>query len=269
MIEHLQFTPEMVTWWQALRELPTRLKQVTVWSPHDHPPQADAQLEQHGTTTLIACLQGSLRTEGVADRCDLGAGEVLLLRPGTWHRHLPLRAGSVSFAQGSIAGRSDFFLDAADVHLVSSVPTEPSLGLMERAARTTATEQRLRLVAELITNTVRETATPLASAHPALLRMEYALWQNLHRHDALAQMITASGLGRAQAFRLCRKHWKLGPAAMLRRERLRLARELLDDAVPVGEVATRCGFASRRVFTRAYGEEFGQPPSTVASSTAR
>lgn len=262
MAEALQFDPAVVTWWQALRDLPSRLGRIQVWRPRDHPPGSESGFEQHGTTTLIACLAGQVRVEGVGDRCDLASGEALLLRAGTWHRHATLRPGALAFSQGSIAGRSDFFLDTATTHLVGSVPTQPSLGLMERAARA-ADDQRPRLLAELIANTTREHSTPLSSPHPALLRMEFALWRHLHQAQALAHMLAASGLQRAQAFRVCRAYWGAGPAEILRRERLRLARELLDDGLGVAETAQRCGFASRRAFTRAFKDHFAHAPSEI------
>lgn len=266
MAEALQFDPAIVAWWQTLRDLPDKLGRIRVWRPRDHPPAAGSTLEQHGTTTLVACLAGQVRIEDVDDRCDLGAGEVLLLRAGTWHRHAALRPGALAFSQGSIAGRSDFFLDTADAHVVGSVPTQPSLDLMERAARA-ADHQRADLVADLIRNMTREQSTPLTSPHPALLRMEFALWRHLHQAQALARILAASGLQRAQAFRVCRAHWGAGPAEILRRERLRLARELLDDGVAVGDAALRCGFASRRAFTRAFQAQYGVAPSR--STTAR
>lgn len=260
MAEALQFHPDAVAWWQALTDLPGNLGRIQVWRAGDHPPTPDPGFEQHGTTTLVACLRGRVRVEGLDDRCDLGAGEVLLLRAGTWHRHAPLRPGSLAFFQGCIAGRSDFFLDSHDRHLVGSVPMEPSRTLLERAARA-AESDRADLIADLIAGTTHEQTQPLTGQHPALLQMVFAIWRHLHQPRALERILAATGLGRAQAFRLCRRHFGIPPAELLRRERLRLAEDLLEDGLGVAETAMRCGFASRRSFTRAYTAATGHCPS--------
>ncbi|MFW5828892.1 MAG: AraC family transcriptional regulator [Planctomycetota bacterium] len=260
MDQGLAFHPVAVDAWLLLRALPQRLGRIPVWRARDHPP-AGSDLHQHACTTLVACLRGALRLTHPRGRCDLGPGDVLLLRPGAWHLHEALHGDALAFCQGFLGGRSDFFLDTRELHLLGSVPEQPSRGLMERAARSEQTAERRELVAQLIGNLTRECSAPLTTPHPALARMELALWQHLHRTDALQAIINASGLARAQAYRLFTAHWGTGMAAMVRRERIRLARELIADGIPVGEAAKRCGFASRRAFTRAYRQVTGRTPS--------
>lgn len=54
-----------------------------------------------------------------------------------------------------------------------------------------------------------------------------------------------------------RRHWHarhgLSPAAWLARERMRLAKELLDESsLPIGSIALRCGYANARSFSAAF-----------------
>ncbi|MDV9168995.1 AraC family transcriptional regulator [Streptomyces sp. W16] len=60
------------------------------------------------------------------------------------------------------------------------------------------------------------------------------------------------------------------PAAFIRAERLRAARRLLADprysALTVSTVATRCGFADRTTFTRAFVRAYGLPPVALRAA---
>jgi len=263
----LHIRPEVVDWWLRLRELADTLGTIHRWTPAAHPPVHQRGYHQHACPTLVACLHGVVRVEHPADRIDITSGEALLIAPGTWHRHAPLRARSVSFAEGFIAGRSDFFFDSRDLHVVGSVPVQPQHHLMSAALAADDPATRRARTAELLASVSRETATPVSVPHPALLRMEIALWVHLHRRDTMARMLAASGLSRAQAYRLAREHWGSAPATLVRREKIRLAEELLRQGIAVAEVAERCGFASRRAFTRAMRSLTGAPPSAGAETS--
>jgi AraC-like DNA-binding protein len=269
MTSQVRFDPELVDWWQLLRRIAGELRRVHVWHPAAHPPgQEVADLHQHGTVTLVLGLAGVVRLEDQRDSLDLRPGDALLVHPGAWHRHVPVRPGSLSFGQGFIAGRSDYLFASAGRRLMAAVPPEPSRGQMDAALAAADEPARRRSLAALLATVVAEASEPLATPDPALLRMEYALWENLHRPGGAELLVQASGTGRARAFRLCQQHWGAGPATVLRRERLRLARSLLAVGLPVAEVAWRCGFASRQVFTRAFHQEHGQAPRAAKGPAA-
>ena len=93
--------------------------------------------------------------------------------------------------------------------------------------------------------------------------MEYALWENLHRPDAVARILAASALSRVQAYRLFSRHWGLGIATVVRQARLDLARGLIEGGMAVGEAALRCGIPGRSVLARACRRRWGAPPSRL------
>lgn len=244
MEQELRFHPDIADWWQELVRLPDRLGRIHVWHAADHPlhPQL-ADAEEHPTTTLVACLRGVIRIEG-ANVLDLHPGDVLLKRAGVWHRHHVLRPGSVCFRQGFMAGRSDWHLAGHGLTGIASIAADPSRILIERAV--TEETARLDLVRELIATAVRERPEPLQAAHPALLRMEYDMYKVMHLPGQVSRIVCASGISRAQAYRLAKEHWGVGLSEHLQRTRTILAEALLAQGLKPFEAAQRAGFTSVR-----------------------
>lgn len=262
MIETIRFRPETLRWWMAFMGAAEQLGRVHRWAMADQGPDvAVAGLEQHPTDTLVLCLAGAARIESGRARCDLAAGDALIVRPGVWHRHAPLRAGCLVYRQGVIAGRSDFFLEDARLRVVAAWPEQPARQLLAAAGAADAEAERLRRLRALLLHLRQEAVEPLHEQHAAGLAMEYALWENLHRPDVVRRIHLASGLARAQAYRVFRERWGGGIAAVVRRERMELARGLLASGLPVSEVAARCGLVDRRTFTRVFRQRWGRPPS--------
>jgi AraC-like DNA-binding protein len=260
---HAAFDPLILQWWSLLSAQASRIQQVAWWPADAHGPDpANRGQEAHHTPTLVLCLAGAVRIEDRRDRCDLAVGEALIIAAGAWHRHAPLRPGAVCYRQGVVGGRSDFFLHDHAQTVVASVPEQPCASLLERAASPLAAQRR-QGVRDLLATVLQERAAPLDAGHRAVLAMEYALWDHLHQRDAMRRILAASGLARAQAYRVFSAHFAAGISSVLRRERLTLARRLLASGLGVAEVAERCGFASRGTFTRAYRQAFAVPPSAA------
>lgn len=257
MAETLRFRPEAVAWWGALMAAGGRLGRVHRWELTAAGP---AGLEQHPTDTLVLCLAGSARVEDGRQRLDLAAGDAVVIRPGAWHRHAPLRGGALVYQQGVIAGRSDFFFCDSRLNLVASWPEQPARRLLAALGAEEDAEHRRFRLRELLAHLASESVEPLPASHPAALAMEFALWQNLHRPDAAARILAASGLSRVQAWRVFRGRFGSGIAAVVRRERMEMARSLLAGGLAVGEVARRCGITDRTVFARAYRGRWGHAP---------
>jgi AraC-like DNA-binding protein len=260
----LQLDPVTLERWLLLREMPTRLRSVTVWKPGEHPARLDDKdYHQHHTVTLVLCLSGVLRIEG-GTVFDLKANEALLIQAGTWHRHHPIRPGSVMFGVGYMIGRCDFgLLDHVDT-LHGAVPGQPLRQMLEAAALHHDPQTRVGLLGDAIRAITQEKTTALSTPHNAMLDMEYALWFNLHHERVKELIIKASGLSRTHAYRLALEHWGCGIAERIRSARLELARELLGHGLGIGESARRCGFANRHSFSRSFQSHFGIPPSQVA-----
>lgn len=264
MPETVRFRPEVVAWWSSLMALKTRIGRVHRWDAAGRGPGGWIQgLEQHHTDTLVICLAGTSRVADGRTRIDLAVGDALVIRPGTWHSHADLSPGSVVYQQGVIAGRSDFHLADNRLRVVASWPEQPSWRLLTALGAADAEAERRRLLADLVGRLAGETAEPLPAQHPAVLAMEFALWNNLHRPDAVERIVAASGLSRVQAYRLFTARWKVGIASAVRDARLDLARGLIADGMAVGEAAVRCGIPGRSVLARACRRRWGVAPSRL------
>jgi AraC-like DNA-binding protein len=259
-METVSFRPEMVRWWLTLEAVQGRLGRVHRWMAAGHPPDG-AGLHQHHTVTLVICLAGALRIEHPATRLDLAAGDAVLFEAGAWHRHVPPRGGAVAFGQGFMGGRSDWILYDRELQLCSSVPPEPSLRLLDAGiAESDEGIRRTRLALHLA-GFLTERSCPIAAPHRAYPAMELALWDNLHRANAVEAMVQASGMSRAQAYRAFATCAGTSPAKAVRRERLALARRLLAEGVAATTVAARCGFTGVRALRRCLALELPLPTS--------
>lgn len=264
MQENVRFLPQTVAWWSRLMEVGRSPGRVHRWLAAEHgPTSAGMVLEQHSTDTLALCLAGTIRIEDSRGRLDLAAGDAVVIRPGAWHRHAPLRTGTLVYQQGVLAGRSDFFLADNVLRMFASWPEQPAWRLLAAIGAEPDEEARRGRLRDLFAHLATESAGPLPVAHPAMLAMEYALWQHLHRPDCVARVVAAGGLARAQAYRLFRGRWGCGIASAVRRSRLALARELLLDGMALAEVAARSGIRDRSVFSRAFRRQWGEAPSRL------
>ncbi|MEK7413071.1 MAG: helix-turn-helix domain-containing protein [Planctomycetota bacterium] len=264
MLETISFRPETVSWWMSLCSSADRIRRVHIWKITDHgPTNSVTGLEQHPTDTLVLCLIGAARIENGRDRCDLGAGDAVIIRPGAWHKHAPLRPGSLLYRQGVIAGRSDFFLEDHRLRVVASWPEQPARRLLAELGSVSEEVSRRKKLRELLDHLRNEVVRPLPNLHPASLAMEYALWENLHRRDVVQRVVAASGLARSQAYRVFRQRWGHGISTIIRRERLELASALLAAGLSVTESATRSGILNRSVFARAFRRIRGMAPNNI------
>jgi transcriptional regulator GlxA family with amidase domain len=102
---------------------------------------------------------------------------------------------------------------------------------------------------------------------PAILDAVEAMESNIADPLPLPQLARIAGLSPRQLNRVFRQHLGETPQARYRRVRLERARNLLcNSALSLTEVALATGFASSSHFSRAYREEFGDPPSRYRSS---
>jgi AraC-like DNA-binding protein len=150
-----------------------------------------------------------------------------------------------------MGGRSDWLLHSDRLELTSSVPTEPSQSAIEAICAEIDEAGRRQRLAEHLRFVVGERSQPITADHRAYPAMELALWDNLHHPGTVAAMIRASGLSRAQAYRVFAACSGMSPARMVRRERLAFANHLLGDGIAAATVAQRCGFAGVRALRRA------------------
>ena len=242
--------PTQRRWWRLLDDLPGQLGEVHRWTGFDALPETgDGGL--HAVPTSVVCLSGVVRICRRGEQRDLHAGEALIIAGGVWHRHEALRRGAVIFAQGFLPTWSDVLLRDETRSWSGRLPSQPSRNLMTAALAAVDPGQRRRLFGDLVAQVLAESVTDLAFAHPGLRRMVDRLWSGLHRGVTVAQILTASGLSRAQAYRLFTSGYGLPPKRALEQSRLWLAGSLLAAGHARGEAARGSGFTSADSLRRA------------------
>jgi AraC-like DNA-binding protein len=254
--------PTFRRWWRLIDDLPGKLSQVVVWKDGPSPPlTGDGHL--HVTPTSVVCLDGVVRIVAPGKTVDLQPGQALIVGPGVWHRHETLRRGSVWFGQGFLPSCSDVLIGDADREWRGRLPSQPSRRLMEAALAAPDDKGRITGFSELIKQILSESVDDLPFANPALQRMIARLWSNLHRGVSVEDLIRASGLSRAQAYRIFTEGYGVPPKDAIATARLWLAEGLLNNGLSVAAVADRCGFPSADTFARAWKRMHGTPPSRV------
>ncbi len=253
-------TPGERRWWRLLDDLPQTLGRVHRWRERVPPPVLDDGGHLHANPTTVICLAGVVRITAPRLRLDLLAGEALVIAPGVWHRHAPLRRDAVWFGQGFLAGWSDVILGDGDRCWTGQVPSQPSRRLCEQALAEEHAGRRYERFRTLLVQVLAESVAHQAFAHPALRAMLARFWNGLHRGVSVAEVLRASGLSRAQAYRVFTAGYGVPPKEAIETARLWLAAELLTSGMPVAETAARCGFSSPGTFARAWKRAHGGPP---------
>ncbi|MFJ6326127.1 MULTISPECIES: GlxA family transcriptional regulator [unclassified Rhizobium] len=106
---------------------------------------------------------------------------------------------------------------------------------------------------------------PFASRHPASHPTVVAAIKLMETHVlpmlTLKEIAFNVGISRRQLERLFQTHAQCTPARYYQSVRLELSRYLLSSKnIPIGEIASQCGFISSSHFSRAYFEHFGLNP---------
>jgi len=223
-------------------------------------PPATTGIERHPVPTVLHCIAGTARLDGPDGRHDLGAGDTLLIAPGAWHRHAPLRRGAMTLNVGFLGAIADVEVDSPEHGLYGQIPVQPTRLLCERALHCDDETHRRRLAGELLGQIASEEMELLDLPHPAIVRMRRALWSRLHLGLGAEELVAASGLGRSQAFALFAEVYGESPRRVLERCRLDLAEQLLRAGRSVGDCAASCGYASADSFARAWRRRHGRSP---------
>ena len=261
--------PVLRRWWRLLEEFPGRLARVERWDTVQLPPDEADGGHLHSVPSLVACLAGVIRAQAPGRHLDLHPGEALVIAPGVWHLHAPTRAGSVFFAQGFLPTGSDVVIGDHQRRFHGRLPGEPSRRLMDRVLAAAVPAERSARLADLLVQVLSETVENQDSSNQALRRMVHRMWSSLHRGVTVADLVQASGLSRAQAYRLFTQGYGVPPKMALASARLGLAAGLLASGLGVGETARRCGYPTPCTFARAWKRQHGQAPQSAVSRLPR
>lgn len=263
--------PRRIALWQRLMDVAKNgIGQLHYWCVEDGmavPPPGPEH--QHTMPTLILGLSGTVRIQGRND-LDLSPGDVLVIEPGCWHRHMPHKPGCSSFGLGFLAGKCDILFFDDTEELWGSVHEQPYRDLMERmlvtqdGPPTGRIAARLTLIDQILSQVIADRTTFVDWLHPGVLAMAAHLWNHLHEPIRADDIIAKSGLGRTSSYEMFRSFFGRTPQQELLSQRLDLAKHLLRRGHSVTDAAARSGFPNRAELTRAYRRRFGHPPSSDA-----
>lgn len=103
------------------------------------------------------------------------------------------------------------------------------------------------------------------SSHPAyrqLAAVDAHIRQHYARAISLAELTAIAGLSVAQLERHCKRIFQLTPRQMIHKARLGAASQLLaEEALPITEIALRCGYTDHSAFSRQFKALTGLSPS--------
>ena len=162
---------------------PVQLERLITWpiQPGSTARFDDGGQHRHTVPTLVSCLAGVVRLRSHHGVLDLSPGTALVIAPGVWHRHEPLRSNSAAIGVGSVGQWTDIVLQDGPTNMWGRLPIEPAHGLLARLLQLTNESERLRTLRDLAAQLISERVEPLAFPHPAVERMLTRLWTRLDR----------------------------------------------------------------------------------------
>lgn len=248
--------PDLFRLIARLHAVAATLRSAERWTAREAPP---CEGHDHAVPTLVVALDGVIRVSGARRRVDLHPGEALVLAPGAWHRHEPLRAGAVIYMQGFVANGSDILIGSGRTDHGGLLPSQPSWQLLHRALAADAPERR-NLVASCLAQAISERTRMPGQMPDAVRKMYHHLWWNPPATLTIAGVVRASGLRPSQAHALFKTWSGTTPKQALLAFRTGRALQYLREGVTVGEAARRAGFAAPYLLTRAFRARFAVPP---------
>ncbi len=241
--------PAVFACWRLVDASAGRLRSARVVRAREAPLAPGFAGQVHPVPTLVCCLSGTARVALAGRSVDLAAGEAALIAPGACHAHPPLKPGSVVYAQGLLARRSDVLLLTPERRWWVTIAAAPTETLFARALAAHEPQARLQAVQECMAGFAREPAEAWIMREPEQ-RMAGYLWSNFTQAIGARDILRASGLGRAQAHQVFHDCFGETPLQALTSARLALAAHLEAEGFAPAAVAERCGFPSRARWRR-------------------
>jgi AraC-like DNA-binding protein len=230
----------------------------------DNPAGNRSRRHSHPCTEVVLMLSGDgvLHQEG---RCHpYRGGTAIVYQPGREHWIVQHRPGR-HLCLGIVSPAADRLRPG-----VWPIPSmlEPLTGLLVRELAGRADQARLDLLAGLVASYMEEEdqAIPVApapgNAANHIAQADALLRAHLDRPLSAGELAEALFISPGYLRQIFRQAYGHGPMHRLLDMRIEYAKRLLSDgAMPVNEVATRCGFASQFHFSRVFRRIAGVPPS--------
>ncbi len=224
----------------------------------------------------------------------LSVGDVALIRPSDEHEFAAPQAPGMSFVNVAFSvGMWRSFLDLTGVRALTdwdgaAMPVQASLGTTDPEAAAEVTAEAHRVLAAYHRGaTALDLVRFLSAVTPVLLRADTGMadadtvpaW--LHRactamteeeglRAGLSRLVTEAGVSSGHLARAMRTHYGCSPIAYVTERRLVHGAILLGTtAVPVEEVAQRCGFDGASYFGRLFRRRFGMSPRDYRGAARR
>lgn len=214
--------------------------------------------QMHHVPTLVLCLRGQVRLiYERRKRLDLQQGESVIIAPGVFHEHAPLRRGCMMLQQGMTPIHSDFHLQTDDLHFIGQVPLERVAAVFhgiinDRRQRQGEWQEGLRDVCHSILHQHSDTTQPVPTAFP---RMFSYFVRHVYEGVSAEDIIAVSGLSRSRAYHIWSDCYGSPLRTAIAEQRLYLAKLLLQTDLSISEIAERCGFSSRQQMTRLFQQQ--------------
>jgi len=206
----------------------------------------------------------------------VGAGDLIVLRPGQWHRYRP--DPTVGWTEqwigfcGPLANRAvDHFLPTDESILTIGLDQqviacfETALAWMDQPRpghREIAATQALQILAILRARRLVESAFRIP-VEDKLYRAQQLMVNRLREQLEMPQLAREVGMSYSQFRQLFKKHFGDSPGKYLRKVRIQRARDLLlISSASLQEIADATGFSSVYYFSKAFKDEIGRPPGT-------
>lgn len=257
------FDPATIRLWELVRGFHGRLGRIQRLGTRDSPDRLATISHMHPVPTLQICLLGSARVHSQQPHpIDMRPGDLLIIAPGAWHRHETVRADSVLYSQGLMPTHSDLALWRGADPIMLTIPLEPTRLLMHRLLDASPGTDHYTTCDEIVAQFLHEQAHPAAVLEGPLAAMTYFLWHHFHEPITAADVLQRSGIGATQATSIFRGFHGCSPGETLLRSRLAIARQLVEEGLPIGSIPRRCGFNSGNHLARAFRRQFGAAPRT-------
>ena len=234
-------------WVRRVTEVTTHFDVVHRWQGW-RDPQGDGHV--HHIPTIVVAVEGRVALRRGRERVVLEQGNCLLIAPGVWHEHLPLRGSSASWEQGLLTAASDIVYREANGYRWGAVPLQPAKRLIESLWHANSGTQHAALLGELLEANLSVEAVDPAAQHPAVSRMLQAMWSGLHDGVQAADLVAVSGLSRSQAYSLFTAATGSSPHQALLEARTNLAEGLIQAGLTITAAATSAGFANDQALRR-------------------
>jgi AraC-like DNA-binding protein len=232
----------------------------------DNPAGNRCPRHSHPCTEVVLMLSGDGVLHQDGGRHPYRSGTAIVYQPGTEHwieQHRPGR----HVCLGIVSAAADRLLPG-----ICLIPPllEPVAGLIVRELSGVADQSRLDLLAGLVASYLADAgpeSRPAAAPVPGgaanhLAQADALLRAHLDRPLGACELADSLFISPGYLRQIFRQAYGHGPMHHLLALRIEHAKKLLaDTAMPVGEVATRCGFASQFHFSRVFRRFAGMPPS--------